>query len=35
MEMSATSVLTRELLGWVASGPTLVEDIDAGEYSAR
>jgi len=35
MEMSATSVLTRELLGWVPSGPTLVEDIDAGEYSAR
>jgi nucleoside-diphosphate-sugar epimerase len=35
MDMSATSVLTRELLGWVPSGPTLIEDLDAGQYSAR
>ena len=33
-EMSATSAATRELLGWTPVGPTLVEDIDAGAYSA-
>jgi nucleoside-diphosphate-sugar epimerase len=33
MEMSATSAATRELLGWTPSGPTLVEDIEAGAYS--
>ena len=35
MEMSATSVATRELLGWTPTGPTLVEDIEAGAYTAR
>jgi nucleoside-diphosphate-sugar epimerase len=33
MEMSATNAATRELLGWTPSGPTLVEDIEAGAYS--
>jgi nucleoside-diphosphate-sugar epimerase len=33
MEMSATSAATRELLGWTPTGPTLVEDIEAGAYS--
>jgi len=32
MEMSATSTATRELLGWTPTGPTLIEDIDAGAY---
>lgn len=35
MDMSATSTVTRELLGWTPTGPTLVEDIDAGAYSAQ
>ena len=30
LDMSASSALTRELLGWTPSGPTLVEDIEAG-----
>jgi nucleoside-diphosphate-sugar epimerase len=34
-EMSAVSGATRELLGWVPSGPTLVEDIAAGAYTSR
>ena len=29
---SATSAATRELLGWTPTGPTLVEDLDAGAY---
>jgi nucleoside-diphosphate-sugar epimerase len=33
MEMSAASAATRELLGWTPTGPTLVEDIEAGAYS--
>ena len=33
MDLSATSAATRELLGWTPSGPTLVEDIEAGAYS--
>jgi nucleoside-diphosphate-sugar epimerase len=33
MEMTATSAATRELLGWVPEGPTLIEDLDAGAYS--
>jgi nucleoside-diphosphate-sugar epimerase len=33
MDLSATSTQTRELLGWTPSGPTLVEDLDAGAYS--
>ena len=34
-EMSATSAATRELLGWTPTGPTLVEDIEAGAYGGR
>ena len=33
MDMSASSARTRELLGWSPSGPTLVEDIEAGAYT--
>jgi nucleoside-diphosphate-sugar epimerase len=33
MNGSATSIATRELLGWTPTGPTLIEDIDAGAYS--
>jgi nucleoside-diphosphate-sugar epimerase len=32
MDLPATSVLTRELLGWTPAGPTLADDIDAGAY---
>jgi nucleoside-diphosphate-sugar epimerase len=35
MDLTATSTATRELLGWVPVGPTLIEDIDAGGYSPR
>jgi nucleoside-diphosphate-sugar epimerase len=34
MDLSATSTVTRELLGWAPAGPTLIEDIDAGGYTA-
>jgi nucleoside-diphosphate-sugar epimerase len=34
MSLAATSAATRELLGWTPTGPTLVEDIDGGAYSA-
>jgi nucleoside-diphosphate-sugar epimerase len=34
MELAATSTVTRELLGWTPTGPTLIEDLDAGAYSA-
>jgi nucleoside-diphosphate-sugar epimerase len=34
MDMTATSTMTRELLGWAPAGPTLIEDLDAGAYSA-
>jgi len=34
MDLAATSTKTRELLGWAPTGPTLIEDIDAGAYSA-
>jgi len=33
MDLAATSAMTRELLGWAPTGPTLIEDIDAGGYS--
>ena len=33
-EMSATSTATRDLLGWAPTGPSLLEDIDAGAYPA-
>src|SRR6516162_10530204 len=35
MDLAATSTMTRELLGWTPSGPTLIEDLDAGAYSVR
>ncbi len=35
MEMSATSSVTRELLDWRPTGPTLIEDLDAGAYAVR
>jgi nucleoside-diphosphate-sugar epimerase len=35
MDLSATSDATRELLGWTPTGPTLVEDLEAGAYSPR
>jgi nucleoside-diphosphate-sugar epimerase len=34
MDLSATSTMTRELLGWVPTGPTLIEDLDQGAYGA-
>jgi nucleoside-diphosphate-sugar epimerase len=34
MEMPATSTTTQRLLGWTPTGPTLLEDIAAGAYSA-
>ena len=34
MDLSATSIVTRKLLDWTPTGPTLVEDLDAGAYSA-
>jgi nucleoside-diphosphate-sugar epimerase len=34
-DLAATSTATRELLGWTPTGPTLVEDLDAGAYSMR
>ena len=33
MDLTATSTATRELLGWAPTGPTLIEDLDAGAYS--
>lgn len=33
MDMAASSARTQELLGWTPTGPTLVEDIEAGAYS--
>ncbi|MET9486952.1 SDR family oxidoreductase [Nocardia sp. NPDC006630] len=35
MDLAATSTRTRELLGWTPTGPTLLEDIDAGAYAAH
>ncbi|GGL34680.1 SDR family oxidoreductase [Phycicoccus endophyticus] len=32
MDLAATSETTRDLLGWTPTGPTLLEDIDAGAY---
>ncbi|EOD58391.1 SDR family oxidoreductase [Amycolatopsis vancoresmycina] len=34
MDLAATSTGTQELLGWTPAGPTLLEDIAAGAYSA-
>ncbi|HTU77110.1 MAG TPA: SDR family oxidoreductase [Trebonia sp.] len=33
-DLTATSTATQELLGWTPVGPTLIEDLDAGAYSA-
>ena len=33
LDMPASSAMTRKLLGWEPTGPTLVEDIQAGAYS--
>jgi nucleoside-diphosphate-sugar epimerase len=35
MDLSATSTMTREVFGWTPTGPTLIEDLDAGAYSAQ
>jgi nucleoside-diphosphate-sugar epimerase len=35
MDLSATSTITRELLGWEPTGPTLIEDLNAGAYLLR
>jgi nucleoside-diphosphate-sugar epimerase len=32
-DLTATSAATRDLLGWTPTGPSLIEDIDAGAYS--
>jgi nucleoside-diphosphate-sugar epimerase len=32
MDLPATAAITRELVGWSATGPTLIEDLDAGHY---
>jgi nucleoside-diphosphate-sugar epimerase len=34
MDLAASSTKTQELLGWTPSGPTLLEDLDTGAYSA-
>ncbi|MFI5779318.1 SDR family oxidoreductase [Nocardia sp. NPDC051570] len=34
MDLAASSTATREFLGWTPTGPTLIEDLDAGAYSA-
>lgn len=34
MNLTATSTVTQERLGWTPTGPTLIEDLDAGAYSA-
>jgi nucleoside-diphosphate-sugar epimerase len=33
LDLAASSEATRELLGWTPTGPTLVDDIDAGAYA--
>jgi nucleoside-diphosphate-sugar epimerase len=35
MDMAAASDLTRKSLDWTPTGPTLIEDIDAGAYALR
>ena len=36
LDLAASSAVTRASLGWTPTGPTLVEDLDAGAYgSAR
>jgi len=33
MDLSASSTLTQELLGWTPTGPTLLDDLEAGVYT--
>ena len=33
MDIPASSVVTRKLLGWTPTGPTLIEDIESGAYT--
>ena len=35
MDMSSSSTLTQELLGWTPTGPTLLEDLESGSYFRR
>jgi len=35
MDFPATAAITRELLGWTPTGPTLIEDLDAGRYTRQ
>jgi nucleoside-diphosphate-sugar epimerase len=35
MDLAATSLATQELLGWTPTGPSLIQDIDAGAYAPR
>jgi nucleoside-diphosphate-sugar epimerase len=35
LDIPASSTLTQELLGWTPSGPTLIQDLDAGAYFPR
>jgi hypothetical protein len=32
MDFPATAAITKELLGWQPTGPTLIEDLDEGHY---
>jgi nucleoside-diphosphate-sugar epimerase len=32
LDMASSSAATRELLGWAPTGPTLIDDLDAGAY---
>jgi nucleoside-diphosphate-sugar epimerase len=34
LDLTASSDQTRALLGWEPTGPTLLEDLDAGHYTA-
>jgi nucleoside-diphosphate-sugar epimerase len=33
LDMPASSGMTRKVVGWEPTGPTLVEDVEAGAYS--
>lgn len=35
MDLSATSTVTQERFGWTPTGPTLIEDLDAGAYATQ
>jgi nucleoside-diphosphate-sugar epimerase len=35
LDAPASSIITHELIGWTPTGPTLLEDIDAGRYTRR